>query len=282
MTMPTPNPERPKPRYTAGGGGDGTPWTRPLPEPANLFVGPSAAERSRLDRNGAPRLHDVNRAGGFESAGRAGWVGMDMPVGGWPKRAMDIAIASAALLLASPVMIAVAVMIKMLTGGPALFAHRRIGFNGKPFKCYKFCTMVRNAEAALEAHLAGDPEAAREWAESRKLKRDPRVTALGRLLRLSSLDELPQLFNILCGEMSCVGPRPVVSDELERYGALLPDYLAARPGLTGLWQVTGRDDVDYERRVRLDSQYVRNWSLRSDVVILLRTVFAVLRFEQAS
>ncbi|ODT08716.1 MAG: sugar transferase [Mesorhizobium sp. SCN 65-20] len=194
----------------------------------------------------------------------------------------DVVIAASALILAAPIMLIVALLIRLTTGGPALFSHSRVGFRGKPFDCYKFRTMVRNSDEVLRAHLASDPEAARQWAEKRKLRNDPRITFFGMLLRKSSIDELPQLFNILKGEMSCVGPRPVVSDELTRYGDQVDNYLAARPGLTGLWQVTGRSSTDYANRVALDSQYVRDWSLRSDAIILARTVFAVLRFNEVS
>jgi exopolysaccharide production protein ExoY len=202
------------------------------------------------------------------------------PVGGLPKRIADIAIALVALILAAPVMLAVAGLIRLSTGGPALFAHRRVGYRGTPFYCYKFRTMVPDAEAALAAHLARDPDAAREWSETRKLRKDPRITPLGHLLRKSSLDELPQLINILRGDMSCVGPRPVVTEELERYGPFVDDYLSARPGLTGLWQVTGRSSTDFANRVSLDSHYVRHWSLIADVVILARTTVAVMRLDE--
>lgn len=204
------------------------------------------------------------------------------PLGGRAKRLLDIVVASTALLLASPVMLIIAVLILVRSGGPVIFVHRRIGFNGKQFNCYKFRTMTQDADRVLEAHLANDPEAAKEWRETFKLKRDPRVTLLGQILRVSSLDELPQLFNVLRGDMSCVGPRPIVEEELQRYGAASADYLRTRPGVTGLWQVTGRSSVDYAQRVLLDSHYVRNWSLGYDFLILLRTLFAVLRFDRAA
>jgi exopolysaccharide production protein ExoY len=186
------------------------------------------------------------------------------PLGGRPKRAIDIAVAAAALIAALPLMLVVALLIRLTCKGPVIFSHQRIGFNGSTFRCYKFRTMVTDAETRLQAHLAADPQAADEWRRSRKLKRDPRLTLLGGLLRKSSLDELPQLFNILRGDMSCVGPRPIVAEELRRYGPVAKDYLHTRPGLTGLWQVTGRDSVDYAGRVLLDAQYVRNWSMRTD------------------
>lgn len=222
-----------------------------------------------------------------QSSGQPSWgdsTGMrpSSPLGGWPKRTADVMIAISALILAAPAMLAVALLIKVTMGSPAIFSHRRVGFNGTSFNCYKFRSMVANAEQVLREHLANNPEAAREWEETRKLKRDPRVTLLGQMLRKSSLDELPQLFNVLRGEMSCVGPRPIVTDELKRYGDQVGEYLHTRPGLTGLWQVSGRSNTDYANRVALDSQYVRDWSLWADVVILARTVFAVMRFDQAS
>lgn len=204
------------------------------------------------------------------------------PLGGRWKRLMDMVIALVVLVLASPIMIMAALAIRLSTGGPALYSHERVGFSGKPFQCYKFRSMVANSDAVLRDYLASNPEAAKQWQDNRKLKCDPRITFLGTLLRKSSIDELPQLFNVLKGEMSCVGPRPIVGEELGRYGSNVDDYLSARPGLTGLWQVTGRSNTDYARRVALDSFYVRNWSVGKDLSILWKTVFAVIRFDQAS
>lgn len=205
-----------------------------------------------------------------------------VPIGGLSKRGMDLAIASVAIVLLSPLMIMVAVLIKLTTGGPVIFAHRRIGCGGQSFHCFKFCTMVRDGDAALAQHLAKDPQAAQEWQETHKLRWDPRVTPLGAALRAYSIDELPQLFNVLQGTMSCVGPRPVVQIELERYGAEAAEYVKARPGLTGLWQVSGRSTLDYADRVALDVRYVRTWTLWVDVAILMRTVSAVLRTDQTA
>jgi exopolysaccharide production protein ExoY len=204
------------------------------------------------------------------------------PLGGLLKRIMDLVIAAAALVLAAPVMIVVALLIRVTAGGPAVFSHSRVGFGGKPFNCYKFRSMVANSEEVLKAYLEANPHVGREWEETHKIRNDPRVTSLGWMLRKSSLDELPQLFNIIRGDMSCVGPRPIVTDELNRYGDHLGEYLRTRPGLTGLWQVSGRSSMDYASRVALDSQYVRNWSIWLDMVILFRTVFAVLRFDRTS
>lgn len=204
------------------------------------------------------------------------------PLGGAIKRLADILVAALALILAAPIMLLIAAFTLVTDGGPIVFAHRRIGFAGQPFDCYKFRTMRRDASDALQQYLADNPEAAREWHETKKLKHDPRITLFGKILRVSSLDELPQFFNVLLGDMSCVGPRPVVADELPLYGASLADYLSARPGITGLWQVSGRSSIGYAERVALDSHYVRNWSLYRDLMILLRTVFAVIRIDHTS
>ena len=203
------------------------------------------------------------------------------PVGGPAKRLLDVCVALPALLAALPVMIVIAVLIRFTTSGSVIFSHERVGYNGRTFPCYKFRTMVRDADAVLTRHLMTDPAAAIEWRDTRKLRDDPRVTSLGRLLRKSSLDELPQLINIIRGDMSCVGPRPIMADELERYGENARDYLAARPGLTGAWQVTGRTTTDFPTRVSLDAHYVRNWSLFSDLAILAKTPLAVVRTADA-
>jgi exopolysaccharide production protein ExoY len=205
---------------------------------------------------------------------------VDAPLGGRPKRLIDVSFAIAGLVLAGPLMLLIALLMKVLDPGPVFFAHDRVGFGGRSFRCYKFRSMAVNADALLAQHLACDPEAAREWHATQKLRHDPRVSFLGKCLRRSSLDELPQLFNILLGEMSCVGPRPIVPAELERYGSSADYYLRARPGLTGLWQVSGRSSAEYATRVRLDAGYVRSWSLWADFGILCRTPRALLRFGE--
>jgi lipopolysaccharide/colanic/teichoic acid biosynthesis glycosyltransferase len=203
--------------------------------------------------------------------------------GGWPalrpyaKRAIDVAGSLILLLLASPIFLLLLVAAR-LEGGPAVYVHRRIGRGHVPFGCLKFRTMVVGADRVLADLLARDPEARAEWEATWKLKSDPRVTRLGSVLRATSLDELPQLLNVLRGDMSLVGPRPVVQAELDTlYGPAAVLYLSVRPGLTGPWQVSGRSDADYQGRVALDSAYVRHPSLRTDLRILLRTVGAVLR-----
>ena len=193
------------------------------------------------------------------------------------KRSFDIAGASLLLAALLPVLLLVAALVRA-GGGPVLFAHERIGRGGRRFGCLKFRSMVPDAAGRLEALLAADPAARAEWDSTRKLKRDPRVTAFGRFLRASSLDELPQLFNVLRGDMSLVGPRPVQAAELaEHYGpAAAAEYASARPGITGLWQVSGRCDTSYAARVALDLRYLANPSLREDLRILLKTPSAVL------
>jgi exopolysaccharide production protein ExoY len=203
-------------------------------------------------------------------------------VGGTAKRSMDVILALVALLLLLPLMLIVAAVIRVTMGSPVVFAHRRVGRGGASFNCYKFRTMIADADAVLQRHIAADPGAAEEWSATRKLRNDPRVTPLGRALRKSSLDELPQLFNVLRGEMSCVGPRPIVREELAHYGPHAAAYLSARPGLTGSWQVSGRSSLSYEARVALDHDYVSNWSLWRDVVIILRTIPAVMSHDDAA
>lgn len=176
----------------------------------------------------------------------------------------------------------VAALIRLVMGGPVIFAHERVGFGGRTFACYKFRTMTADSDAMLAHYLAGNPQAAAEWHTTRKLLNDPRVCCLGSILRKSSIDELPQLYNVLRGDMSLVGPRPVVPDELERYGSHAREYLKARPGLTGVWQTSGRNRVSYRRRVALDCFYARRWSLWLDLILLVKTIPAVLSFSETS
>lgn len=197
------------------------------------------------------------------------------------KRAGDACAALALLVFCAPLMGLIALAIKAQDGGPVLFRHVRCGRDGRAFGLWKFRTMRVDAAERLAALLEEDPNAEAEWHRTRKLRRDPRVTRLGRVLRRSSLDELPQLLNILRGDMSVVGPRPVMADELSAYGPARAQYEAVRPGVTGLWQVSGRNALSFEERVRLDSAYVSGWSLRADAVILARTVPVVLTAQGA-
>jgi len=192
------------------------------------------------------------------------------------KRAMDLVIAFTVLAFVAPIFLLVYALIKIFDPGPALFSHLRVGRDGRMFTVYKFRTMRVDAQERLEEVLASDPAAAAEWAEFQKLKNDPRVTLIGRILRRSSIDELPQLLNIVRGEMSVIGPRPVTSGEIHRYGAEYPFYTAVRPGVLGLWQVKGRNTLTYPERVAYDVQYVKTWSIWQDIKIMFLAVPVVL------
>lgn len=192
------------------------------------------------------------------------------------KRAMDLVLAFTVLTFLSPLLILIYALLKIFDPGPALFTQLRVGRDGRTFTVYKFRTMRLDASERLDNMLAGDPIAASEWAEFQKLKRDPRVTMLGRILRKTSLDELPQLLNIVRGEMSVIGPRPVTSGEIHRYGADYPYYTAVRPGVLGLWQVKGRNALTYPERIAYDVQYVKTWSIWQDIKILFLAVPVVL------
>ena len=204
------------------------------------------------------------------------------PVGGVWKRGFDIAVAVSVLVVMAPMMAFVALLILVTMGRPVIFVQQRVGFGGASFRCFKFRSMVVDAQERLARHLAADSEAAQIWRETQKLKHDPRITRLGHILRKTSLDELPQIVNIVRGDMSCIGPRPVLANELLRYGPHAGDYAAARPGLTGMWQVNGRGNTTYAHRVNCDRFYVRRWSLGLDLMILLRTIPAVLRIRETS
>jgi Undecaprenyl-phosphate galactose phosphotransferase WbaP len=196
------------------------------------------------------------------------------------KRLFDL---SGALLLGAvflPLILAIFILTRR-SGGPALFRHHRVGKDGEVFECLKFRTMVPNADRLLAEVLESDIELKSEWLENQKLRNDPRVTPIGRFLRKTSLDELPQIWNVIRGDMSLVGPRPVVRDELMRYGRMASVYLSTKPGLTGLWQATGRSDTEYRRRVAMDVYYVRNRNLFLDAYILLRTTKVVLQGKGA-
>jgi exopolysaccharide production protein ExoY len=191
-------------------------------------------------------------------------------------RVVDVTLAGTLLILTSPIMITCWLSVKLSGPGQALFRHMRIGKNGQPFACYKFRTMVNGAEAMLIPLLNDCDQSRSEWAATQKLQNDPRITRVGRVLRRYSLDELPQLFNVLIGNMSFVGPRPIVKEEIVRYGEFFLDYCSVKPGLSGLWQVSGKNSLSYEERVRLDTQYARSKSVWKDIVILWRTIPVVL------
>ena len=197
------------------------------------------------------------------------------------KRIFDITATVIGGILILPVIAIVAILIYLDSPGPIVFGHKRVGQGGKEFPCYKFRSMVPNAQEALEIYLKENPEAREEWERDFKLKDDPRVTKIGKFLRKTSLDELPQLWNVLIGDMSLVGPRPIVRAEVEKYGEYINDFYLVPPGITGVWQVSGRSDTTYEERVLMDSWYVHNWSVWIDIVYLVKTVLAVLKGKGA-
>jgi Undecaprenyl-phosphate galactose phosphotransferase WbaP len=194
----------------------------------------------------------------------------------WGKRAFDIVGALVLAVIFAPIIGAIVLGIR-LSGRPVLFRHSRIGLDGRVFECLKFRTMVPNAEQVLRKLLEDHPEIRDEWTQNHKLRDDPRITAIGRILRFTSLDELPQLWNVLRGDMSLVGPRPIVRAELLRYGREASMYLSVKPGLTGLWQVKGRSDTTYRRRVAMDKYYITHQSLLLDFYILAATTTVVLK-----
>ncbi|WP_191923240.1 undecaprenyl-phosphate galactose phosphotransferase WbaP [Pantoea agglomerans] len=196
------------------------------------------------------------------------------------KRAFDIVGALSIILMLMPALLVLGFLVGR-DGGPPIYGHERVGMNGRKFKCLKFRSMVINSKEVLEEVLRTDPIARAGWDKDFKLKNDPRITKVGHFIRKTSLDELPQLWNVVRGDMSLVGPRPVIEDELCRYAGDVDYYLMAKPGMTGLWQVSGRNDVDYETRVYFDSWYVKNWSLWNDIAILFKTVGVVLKRDGA-
>lgn len=197
------------------------------------------------------------------------------------KRSIDIGLVLLSLPVTLPILGAVGVAVALSTPGPMFYSHRRIRKNGAFFSMWKFRTMCVNSAEVLENYLASHPEARAEWSKSHKLRHDPRVTRVGSFLRRYSLDELPQLWNVLTGQMSLVGPRPIVAAEVEKYSDCFSCYCKVKPGLTGLWQVSGRSSLTYDERVGLDCDYVQRWSLRKDAKILLKTFSAVVNQDGA-
>ena len=194
---------------------------------------------------------------------------------------MDLLLTLCIAPLIVPLMMAIAVLIRLNSPGPVLFAHERIGRHGKRFKVWKFRTMHRDAERRLREYLDSDPALLAEWEADQKLRNDPRIHWIGRLLRKTSLDELPQIWNVVCGEMSLVGPRPIVTQEIEKYAQYYEEDVKVLPGVTGLWQISGRNNTTYDERVQYDAYYVKNWSPWLDVYILGATVRVVLLGEGA-
>ncbi|UEM07128.1 sugar transferase (plasmid) [Skermanella rosea] len=191
------------------------------------------------------------------------------------KRLLDLGCASMLLVALGPLLVLTALVVRC-SGREIIYQHERVGQGGRTFSCLKFRTMIPNAEEALAERLRVCSKSREEWRETRKLRDDPRITTFGRFLRRSSLDELPQLINVIRGEMSMVGPRPVTAEEIDLYGAAAAELLSVSPGLTGLWQVSGRNEITLSKRMEIELEYVRTRSLRKDLLILLRTVNAVL------
>ncbi|MEM7313374.1 MAG: undecaprenyl-phosphate galactose phosphotransferase WbaP [Planctomycetota bacterium] len=204
-----------------------------------------------------------------------------LPIPRLVKRAMDVGLVALGSLVALPVMTLIAIVVKLTTKGPVLYSQERPGVGGKRFRVWKFRTMRVDADKALEKYLAKHPELREEWETNTKLRNDPRITRIGRILRKTSLDELPQLWNVLVGEMSLVGPRPLLEEDVAKYDDSFALYSRVKPGLTGLWQVSGRNNTTYAERIRLDVYYVRNWSVWMDLHILVRTIKTVLLGEGA-
>jgi exopolysaccharide biosynthesis polyprenyl glycosylphosphotransferase len=197
------------------------------------------------------------------------------------KRIVDIVLSLLGVIILSPLILIISILIKLDSPGPIIFKHKRLGLNGKIIEVYKFRSMVVNAQEVLQELFAKDPNLKKEFEESFKLKNDPRITRVGAFLRKTSLDEIPQLFNVLKGDLSLVGPRPIVINEIEKYGEYGKYLLRVPPGVTGLWQISGRSDIDYNERVKLDMQYIMNWSLWLDINIIFKTIPAVLKRDGA-
>ena len=195
------------------------------------------------------------------------------------KRPLDVCVVLCFAVVFLPFLVLIALALLVAQGRPIFVSHQRVGRNGVLFGCLKFRSMVRNADEVLRAHLAENADARAEWAQARKLKADPRVTRLGRVLRKSSVDELPQLINVLRGDMSLVGPRPIVEQEVPYYGIAINHYHRVRPGLTGHWQVSGRSDVSYPSRIQMDVDYVDRVRFGRDLLIILKTLPVVVTWR---
>ena len=255
---------------------------------------PGSDVRKMIERHASffPNLWVVPGTGGLPSlwnhaqdcGGFAGWQLKTRLLLPWPrrvKRLMDVALTAVGGLLILPAILLLAIVVRLSSPGPIFYSQERIGLRGRRFRAWKFRTMVQNADQVLEQHLAASPELRAEWDADHKLRKDPRVTRVGGFLRLTSLDELPQLWNVLCGEMSLVGPRPIVAAEVVKYAEHYSLYTKVLPGITGLWQVSGRNNTTYRQRINYDCYYVRNWSPWFDLYILACTIRTVVLREGA-
>ena len=229
------------------------------------------SDKQNMLMSGAPHLRDIAGIVGFSCTHNLTKKSHLVA-----KRMIDLAIILFTLPLVLPVSLIIALLVKVTSPGPILYGHVRIGKNHKQIKCWKFRSMYKDADEKLESILKENPEMRRQWEKDRKIENDPRVTPFGKFIRKTSLDELPQLINIFCGQMSCVGPRPVTEGELVRYGDSVDYILSVTPGLSGMWQTSGRSDTAYEDRVVLDTYYIQNWSIWLDLWILIKTVWVVL------
>jgi len=266
-----------------------TPWLV-VAMPERPYAEVESLARRLARQNGQHRVlvSELNGSEGFWNRASAclDWPGGHLPfyqtsILGAVKRTIDVVLTVVGGLMLLPVMVLIALLVKFYSKGPALYCQERIGRDGRRFKAWKFRTMISNADSVLKDHLAANPQLQAEWQRDHKLQNDPRVTRIGRLLRKTSLDELPQLWNVLCGEMSLVGPRPIVDAEIVKYGDSFDNFCSVSPGITGLWQVSGRNNTTYAERVELDSYYVRHWSPWLDLYILVLTVKVVLFREGA-
>ena len=203
-------------------------------------------------------------------------LSLDSLDGEFSKRLFDVAFSLSVLILLSPLYLLVALLITISSPGPIFYVQQRVGKDYKLFNCLKFRTMVNNADEVLAEMMSNHPQMRQEFEENFKLKRDPRITAIGKFLRLTSLDEFPQFLNVLKGDMSVVGPRPLVTEELPKYGRHIDKVLTIRPGITGLWQVSGRNDIPYERRIQIDVYYVHCRNLILDLWIMIKTIGVVV------
>jgi Undecaprenyl-phosphate galactose phosphotransferase WbaP len=203
------------------------------------------------------------------------------PVPRFIKRTMDLAIAGTLTILISPLLLLIAAGVWISSPGNVLYSQIRVGKGGRPFRIWKFRSMVMHADRRLAEYLENNPEMRAEWRRKQKLKNDPRITTFGKLLRKTSLDELPQLWNVLNGDMSLVGPRPILESQMEQFAEALPFYTRVRPGITGIWQISGRNKTTFDERVHLDAEYARIWSPWLDMYILVRTLAVVVRCEGA-
>lgn len=229
------------------------------------------SDKQNMLMSGAPHLRDIAGIVGFSCTHN-----LTKKSHLAAKRAIDLAIIFCTLPLVLPVSLIIALLVKLTSPGPVLYGHRRSGKNHKQIKCWKFRSMYKDADEKLESILKENPEMRRQWEKDRKIENDPRVTPFGKFIRKTSLDELPQLINIFLGQMSFVGPRPVTESELVRYGDSVDYILSVTPGLSGMWQTSGRSDTAYEDRVVLDTYYIQNWSIWLDLWILIKTVWVVL------